>query len=199
VPLQSGHPLTILFSIGGAGAQKEIAATLLGSLEGRIRRGEVRVVVSAGIKRGVRDYHRVKVARLGLEACLGTSIDILFAADMLEYFREFSLALRKTDVLWTKPSELSFYTGLGLPIVMAPPLGSQEQANREWLLRLGSGILQDDPRYAHEWLFDLLDSGWFAEAAMQGFVEGDQLGTSNIRRIIQHESTRTMESGVGSA
>jgi hypothetical protein len=185
VPLQSGHPLTILFSIGGAGAQKEIAATLLGSLEGKIRRGEVRVVVSVGIKRGVRDYLWAKVAQLGLAARLGTSIDILFAADTVEYFREFSLALRKTDVLWTKPSELSFYTALGLPVVIAPPLGSQEQANREWLLRLGSGTLQDDPRYADEWFFDLLDSGWFAEAAMQGFVEGDKLGTSNITRIIR--------------
>ena len=28
--------------------------------------------------------------------------------------------MRTTDILWTKPSELSFYCGLGIPIVMAP-------------------------------------------------------------------------------
>jgi predicted transcriptional regulator len=101
-----------------------------------------------------------------------------------EYFRRFNLALRTTDVLWTKPSELSFYTALGLPIVMAPPLGSQERANREWLERLGAGVPQSDPRYADEWLFDLVESGWLAEAAMQGFVEGEQLGSAAIRATV---------------
>ena len=28
--------------------------------------------------------------------------------------------MRTTDILWTKPSELSFYCGLGIPIIMAP-------------------------------------------------------------------------------
>ena len=44
---------------------------------------------------------------------------------------------------------------------------------------------QDDPDYADQWLFDLLNSGWFAEAAMQGFVEVEKLGTYNIQKIIE--------------
>ncbi len=50
--------------------------------------------------------------------------------------------LRTTDILWTKPSELSFYTALGLPIIMTPPLGSQEEFNRKWLLTIASGTDQ---------------------------------------------------------
>jgi len=185
VPAHSDHPLTILFSIGGAGAQKGIGVGILESLQEKVRKAEVRVVLSAGIKTGVRDYLWQKVVEIGLAEQLGSGVEILFAADISEYFRQFTLALRKTDVLWTKPSELSFYTALGLPVVMAPPLGSQEQANKEWLLQLGSGIAQEDPAYASEWFFDLLESGWFAEAAMQGFVEGDKLGSFNIRGIIE--------------
>ena len=56
--------------------------------------------------------------------------------------------------------------------------------NRRWLLRLGSAVDQDDPDYADQWIFDLLNSGWFAEAAMQGFVEVEKQGTYNIRKII---------------
>jgi hypothetical protein len=149
----------------------------------------VRVVLSAGIKDWVRDYLWQKIAEVGLGQYLGNGVEILFATDINEYFRQFGLALRRTDVLWTKPSELSFYTALGLPVIMAPPLGSQERSNKEWLLRLGSGTTQEDPAYASEWFFDLLESGWFAEAAMQGFVEGDKLGTSNIRRIIQRSGS----------
>jgi hypothetical protein len=185
VPTYSDHPLTILFSIGGAGAQKDIGVGILRSLGEKVRRAEAKVILSAGIKTWVRDYLSQKVVEIGLVEELGRNVEILFAADIDDYFRQFSQALRKTDVLWTKPSELSFYTALGLPIVMAPPLGSQEQANKEWLLQLGSGIAQEDPAYASEWFFDLLESGWFAEAAMQGFVEGEQLGSLNIRRIVE--------------
>ena len=185
IPSYSDHPLTILFSIGGAGAQKDIGVGILRSLEEKVRQAEVKVVLSVGIKTRVRDYLWQEVTEMQLADHLGRGIEILFAADITEYFLQFARALRRTDVLWTKPSELSFYTALGLPIVMAPPLGAQEQANKEWLLQLGSGIAQEDPAYASEWFFDLLESGWFAEAAMQGFVEGEQLGSYNIRRIIE--------------
>ncbi len=207
-PLHDGptRPLTILFSIGGAGAQKEIAAALLRSLNGRIRNGEVRVVISAGIKPWVRDDVLQAARECGLPARTWLpddaararpttddrdertatdnqpSVEIVFAEHITEYFEMFNRALRAADVLWTKPSELSFFSALGLPVVLAPPIGSQEKANREWLLRLGAGIEQDDPTLTHEWFFDLLESGWFAEAAMEGFVEGECLAT---RRIIE--------------
>ena len=185
LPPRASQPLTILFSIGGTGAQKEIGAALVESLRRRIARGDVTIVLAAGVKPAVRDYLVEKAAAAGFAPGAGRGVEILFAETPSEYFRKFNLALRTTDVLWTKPSELSFYTALGLPIIMAPPLGSQERANREWLLRLGSGTSQEDPRYADEWLFDLVDSGWLAEAAMEGFVEGTQLGTPSIRAVVE--------------
>ena len=111
-------------------------------------------------------------------------IEIIFGDNIEDYFRKFNLALRKTDILWTKPSELSFFAALGLPIIIAPPVGSQEEFNRRWLQKSGFGIQQENPNYINEWLFDWLDKGYLAEAAMQGFVEGESLGTINIEKII---------------
>ncbi len=202
-PLPDGptRPLTILFSIGGAGAQAEIARELLLSLKPRILNRDVRLVISAGIKPWVREYVEQSIAETGLveltrvieagKAPPGeedAGVHLLVGTQVTEYFASFDRALRAADILWTKPSELSFYCALGLPIVMAPPIGAQEKANEEWLLRLGAATLQGDPGDTHEWLFDLLDSGWFAEAAMEGFVEGEQQATPQIGAIVQRRA-----------
>jgi hypothetical protein len=47
--------------------------------------------------------------------------------------------------------------------------------------------LQENPLYARQWLFDFLDSGRLAEAAMQGFIEAEQLGALKIQKIISQK------------
>ena len=54
-----------------------------------------------------------------------------------------------------------------------------------WLLKSGFGLLQENPNFTNEWLFDWLENGYFAEAAMQGFIEGEKLGTFKIKKIIK--------------
>ncbi len=186
LPQESDHPLTILFSIGGAGAQKKIAFRFVRSLSKSIKEGKLRVILSAGIRKEVRDYFLKQIRRNKLENCLGKNIEIICEEKIKDYFRKFNQKLRETDILWTKPSELSFYSGLGLPIIIAPSIGSQEDLNRKWLLRIGAGILQENPRYANQWLFDYLESGRFAEAAMRGFISIEKLGTYNIMKIVSN-------------
>ncbi len=183
LPEKSDHPLTIMFSIGGAGVQKELAVKFMKSLAGRIKLGEIKIILSAGIRQNVKEHFVESIKKLGLEENLGRNVEIIFSKNIQNYFKEFNQKLRKTDVLWTKPSELSFYTGLGLPIIIAPSIGSQEDFNRKWLLSLGSGVLQENPNYIDQWLFDFLASGRLAEAAMQGFVEVENLGVYNIKKI----------------
>ena len=173
-----------MFAVGGAGAQKEIGIKTVESLAGKIKAGEIKIILVAGVKEKVRDYFLQHFSHLGFKKNLKKSIEIIFEKDIETYFKKFNQALRKTDILWTKPSELSFYTGLGLPIIIAPPIGSQEHFNKEWLLQLGSAIPQKNPKYTNEWLFDLLETGWFAEGAMQGFVESPNLGTFNIEKVV---------------
>ncbi len=184
LPSKPERPLTIMFCVGGAGAQKEIGIQIAQSLKEKIKQGEIKLVFSAGIRAEVKKYFQEQIKKIGLESCLGKSLEVIFSKNIEDYFKDFNLALKTTDILWTKPSELSFYSGLGLPIIIAPPVGSQEIFNRKWLVSIGAGIIQENPAYTHQWLFDLLDSGRFARAAMQGIIEAETLGTFNIEKII---------------
>jgi len=182
LPEKSDHPPTIMFSVGGAGAQKEIAIKIVKCLRSHLEPGKIKIILSAGIRKKVKDYFEKEIGR----ELSSTNSEILFGENIEDYFQKFNLALRKTDVLWTKPSELSFYSALGIPIIIAPPIGSQEEFNKRWLLKSGFGISQENPSYTDQWLFDWLDRGYLAEAAMEGFIEGEKLGTFKISRII-HE------------
>lgn len=177
------HILTIMFAIGGAGAQKEMVMEYIKSLYDKIKKKEIQIYLSAGIRQGVNDYFVKSLKSLKLGKNIGKNIEIIFEKDITKYFDVFSNRLRKTDILWTKPSELCFYSGLGVPILMAPTIGSQEDYNKRWLIGLGAGIQQVNPKYADQWIFDYLDSGRFAEAALDGFIEVEKLGTYNIEKI----------------
>lgn len=179
------HSLTIMFVVGGAGAQKEIGIKIIQSLAEEIKKNEIKIILASGIREKVREYFEKNIGRLGLKEYLQKNIEIIFEKDIEDYFQDFNRALRKTDILWTKPSELSFYSALGLPIIIAPPIGSQEEFNMRWLLKSGFGILQENPAYTNQWLFDWLEKGYLAEFAMQGFIEGEKLGTYNIKRIVK--------------
>jgi len=178
------HPLTITFAVGGAGAQKMMAKDILFSLKKRLLKEEVQLNLVAGTRNDVYSYFQEKINECGLKKLLDKSIKIIFALEKEDYFNQFNEALRTTDMLWTKPSELVFYTALGIPLVTAPSLGAQEVYNRTWLKTIGAGISQNNPKYVHEWLFDWVDSGWLAEAAMAGFLDGRQFGVSNIKDVV---------------
>jgi len=181
---RSTRPFTVMFGVGGAGAQLELAKTIVTSLRSELTEKRLRFVLVAGVRKEVREGFIEHLRFLEIENLLGGSVQIIFEKTKEAYFESFNKMLRVTDVLWTKPSELCFYTALGVPIIMAPPVGSQEKFNKLWLKTLAAGIAQQDPRFTNEWLFDWLDSGWLAEAAMQGFLEAPRYGTYNIEKII---------------
>jgi hypothetical protein len=186
-PKKIDHPLTVTFAVGGAGAQRELGIEIVTSLKQKIEQHEIRVNLVAGTHSDVNNYFRKEILALGLKKELGKYVRIVFDKKKYEYFHAFDKALKETDILWTKPSELSFYTALGLPIIMSSPIGSQEKFNQKWLKTIGSGIDQEDPKYTHQWLFDWINSGWFAEAAMQGFVEASTSGVENIKKVLAHK------------
>ncbi len=188
MPEKSDHILTIMFSVGGAGAQKEIPLFAVNSLRDKIKNNKLRFIISVGTHQEMWRYFNENIKGLKLDH----AVQILSAKTTSEYFRIFNQALRQTDILWTKPSELSFYAGLGIPIIIAPTIGSQEDFNTRWLLHVGAGMLQENPKYTDQWLFDLLNAGDFAEIAMQGFVEIQKLGTYNIKRIIFNHNEKNL-------
>lgn len=182
LPQKSRRPLTIMFSAGGAGAQGEIGLNIVRQLAGRIKSGSVKVVLSVGINHKLKKIYQEEARKLKMDKCPG--LEILFERKIADYFDRFNETLRQTDILWTKPSELSFYSALGVPIIVAPPIGSQEDFNKSWLLKSGFGIEQDDMRSIGQWLDDWLANGYLAEAAMEGFIEGEKMGTKNIKQLV---------------
>jgi hypothetical protein len=176
--------LSLTFAVGGAGAQKEIGAAILKSLKSRIQKHQIQVNLVAGIRSEIYQYFLAFVKKLELENELGSGVKILRSETQEKYFREFNQLLRTTDILWTKPSELSFYCGLGIPIIISPPLGSQERYNQHWLTELQAGIPQEDPSLCSEWLFDLLNEGRLAQTAWDGFLNARKCGTYKIEEIV---------------
>ena len=179
---EANRPLSLTFAVGGAGAQKDLGRIILERLASKIRDGKLRFNLIAGSRLDVYNFFQEVLRKNSLLGHKG--IKVIYNPDKMKYFTDFNLVLRETDILWTKPSELSFYSGLGLPIIIAEPIGSQEEYNRRWLLGIGSGVDSKNPKNVEEWLFDFLNSSWLAEAAMNGFLKAPKMGAYNIRNLI---------------
>jgi hypothetical protein len=174
--------ITITYTVGGAGAQKEIGGKIAQSLKEKLKSGEIRLILVAGIRKEVNEYFESVKSEIDPG---GESIKIIFSESLYEYFALFNEALHITDILWTKPSELSFYCALGIPIIMSPIIGSQEKFNRKWLREIQAALKQEKPDYTDQWLYDLLNRGTLAESAWDGFLKARKLGTFKIKQVLE--------------
>ena len=189
---RADRTLTITYAVGGAGALKEVGVKIARSLKVKLLAGEVRLNLAAGTKEPVRQFFEQTKQEIPTD-----NIRVIYAGTAEAYFAKFNETLRTTDILWTKPSELSFYSALGIPIIMTPAIGSQEKFNRRWLQDIQAGVRQEHPEYTDQWLFDLLKSGRLAEAAWAGFLKARKLGTYKIQEVLTtgqlaHESSPIM-------
>lgn len=187
-PEADASPMTITYAVGGAGAQAEIAEGVVKSLAKPIKAGKIRLNLVAAHRNEVNLYFERLLQKEGLNSTNGTRI--IYNPNKNQYFREFNEILHDTDILWTKPSELSFYCGLGIPIIIAPPIGPHEVFNQRWLRDLGAGLHQADPQYCGEWILDYLLDGKLSLAAWDGFLYARKLGADRISEVLE---TGTME------
>lgn len=179
---RNNRKLTITYAVGGAGAQKEIGEKIANSLKEKLVAGEIRLNLVAGIRKEVNEFFQAVKKEIDP---VGDNLKIIYSDSLYEYFKVFNNALQETDILWTKPSELSFYCALGIPIVMSPIIGSQEKFNRKWLHEIQAGLKQEKPDYTDQWLNDLLNRGTLAESAWDGFLKARKLGTFKILQVLE--------------
>jgi hypothetical protein len=180
---KNDRKLTITYAVGGAGAQKEIGGKIATSLKEKITTEEIRLILVAGIRKEVNEYFQAIKKDIDPD---GENIKIIYAETLHDYFDIFNKALHETDILWTKPSELSFYCALGIPIVMSPIIGSQEKFNKKWLHEIQAAMKQEKPEYVDQWLYDLLNRGTLAESAWDGFLKARKLGTFKIYQVLEN-------------
>ena len=178
------RPVTITFAVGGAGAQRQLGIKIAKAIREKLTKNHMKLILVAGTHWNVAAYFKMHLKAAGLGKLIGKNIIIFYEKDRHRYFNKFDQVLRKTDILWTKPSELSFYTGAGLPIVMAPPIGSQEEFNKLWLQNVGGGIAMHNPESCNEWLQDWIDSGALARMAWNGYAEAPTHGAYRIDNVI---------------
>lgn len=176
------EPLTLSYAVGGAGAQAEIAEGVVKSLAPGILAGKIRLNLVAAHRNEVRQYFLKLLDRYKLTE--SGNIRIIYNKDKNAYFNEFNKMLRTTDLLWTKPSELSFYCGLGIPIIISPPIGPHEVFNQRWLRDLGAGSHQLEPQYCCEWIMDYLYDGRLSQAAWDGFLYARKTGIYKIAEVL---------------
>ena len=179
------RPLTLAYMVGGAGAEKELGIEIVKSLKSKIQKGKIAVNLVAGSRLDVLSYFKEKLKKEKLSRLVGNGVDIIYTLGRNYYFQKINELLRTTDIIWTKPSELSFYCALGLPVIIAPPVGAHEEENKRWLERTGAGFVQGEPKYTDEWLFYWIYEGRFAEAAWNGFIDARKKGTYDIEKLIR--------------
>ncbi len=166
----------VVFAVGGAGAQAPLAHRLLRSLAPALEAGRLRLALVAGVRRAVAEGFLKEAAELQVRQ----NLEILHEPDWPAYYRRFNALLARADVLWTKPSEMTFYAALGLPLVIAPHVGDHERYNAEWVREHGAGLSQGDPENAHRWLLEWLSDGTLTDAAWAGFTRLPARGTYAI-------------------
>jgi hypothetical protein len=179
----TGAPL-VTFAVGGAGAQAGLPRKFLPGFRGPIERGQLRLALVAGVRRHVAVAFEQAIAEAGLEGQLGSGVQILAEPDMPTYFQRLNQLLATTDVLWTKPSEMTFFGALGLPLLLAPPVGVHESYNLRWARESGNGLKQRDARFVAERLLDWLEDGTLAGAAWSGFMRMPKFGTYRIADVV---------------
>ncbi len=186
VPEEPTQAPLVTFAVGGAGAQARMVDRFLPNLAEEIRKGKWRLALVAGIREEVREIFLDALKKNKLEDLLGNEIQLIFEKDFLSYYRSFNQVLAQTDVLWTKPSELSFYAALGIPLVFSWPVGHQEKCNRRGIIEAGAGLKQGNPSHAAHWLGDWLKDGTLAAAAWAGFIRLPKFGTYQIADRLRH-------------
>ncbi|HVO20479.1 MAG TPA: hypothetical protein VMU15_14565 [Anaeromyxobacter sp.] len=182
---EEGRPAQITFAVGGAGAQAGRAARFLPGFRRALEAGRVRIALVAGVRPEVEARFREAIAAAGMEPLLGGSVEILRGEGFADYYARFNALLSRTDVLWTKPSELVFYGALGLPLVLATPVGVHERYNRRWARESGAGLKERDVRFAGEWLGDWLADGVLAAAAWAGYMQLPKFGLYRILEAVR--------------
>ncbi len=178
---QEGVPPLATYTVGGAGAQADLAQRLLRSLKSTIEERRLRLCLVAGVREEVAAKFRQWVREEGLEGALEAGdVSVVVEEDIERYFVRFNQVLAETDILWTKPSEMTFFTALGLPLVLSRPVGVHERYNRRWAIENGGGLKMRHPDYAGYWIREWLAEGTLAGAAWFGFLRFPKFGLYQI-------------------
>ncbi len=181
-----GPPL-LTFAVGGAGAQAARAHQLLKALANPLRDGAVRLALVAGLRPRLARTFRRWADACGVDGT-GGALTIVEAETFEVLYERFNAVLARTDALWTKPSELSFYAALGLPLILDDPVGDHERANARWVLAAEAGVVRPADNDMGPQILAWLGDGTLASCARQGFARLPRGGATAIAETVFNRS-----------
>lgn len=195
--IEDGQPPHLAFAVGGSGAQAEMPDEFLPSLKPMLDAGQLRLTLVAGARHEVKEQFEQQLIRHGIRASADSPVHVLYEDDVDRYFARFDELLADVDILWTKPSEMTFYGGLGIALLLAPPVGRHEYYNRRWARENVAGVKQRDTEHAGEWLREWLSDGTLAMSAWAGYKRLPSLGLYRIVERLTSEGFPEHEHAAG--
>lgn len=158
--LDAKKPVRVLFSVGGAGAQKSYLSRFIQAIVDLIRSGQVHLWVNAGDHAEVADavrtaFDKLKIGYSTVESfsdlqsfCNSYPLNgddpprnavVFHFSSHYEAFTATDLLIRRCDLLSTKPGELAFFP---VPKLFAKRVGDHEAASAVRSMELGEGTAE---------------------------------------------------------
>lgn len=178
----SNFALTLMYPFSGAGAYQKYFSEFVKAVSAELLGGSIRLIVSAGSNQGAFSEARRVICRNGLDR--SPSVRLLYNHDLFSAFSEFNAILPEVDLLITKPSELVFYSSLGIPLLMLPPIGAHEAKNRLYILENKCGFDMISLNKFTEVLDEFKRSGKLLDLAENGYEKIPRNGSEVINDYV---------------
>lgn len=182
ISANSSCRLTLMYPFSGAGAYQKYFSQFVKAIASDLLSGDIKLVVFAGSNQGAFNEAKRVCRHNGLES--SHSVQLLYNPDLFTAFSEFNAALREVDLLITKPSELVFYSGLGIPLFMLPPIGAHEAKNRLYILENECGMDMVDINKFIKVIKEFKSSGRLIDLAENGYEKIPRDGSEMINDYV---------------
>ena len=172
--IKQGKARRYLLTVGGAGAQVDIFAKIIARLMPKIKKNKAALFVNVGDHKNVWEQLKEKIPALSASTehfndfdeistfCANaingdvTGVHAFCNDDIFAAVYSTNLLMRATDVLITKPSELSFYP---VPKLMIKRVGGHERWGAVRAAEVGDGTYECDTLPQIYTMLDLLQNG----------------------------------------
>lgn len=178
----SNYSLTLMYPFSGAGAYQKYFSEFVKAISLELQGGDIKLIVSAGSNQGAYSEARRVIHRNRLDN--SPSVRLLYNPDLFAAFSEFNAALPEVDLLITKPSELVFYSGFGIPLLMLSPIGDHEARNRLYILENKCGFDMIHLNKFTKVINEFKRSGKLLELAENGYEKIPRNGSEAINDYV---------------
>lgn len=150
-----------------------------------VRAGELVIHLFTGTDTARARSIEALVRNKTLHRHLGSSLVVHTHDNETQAFESFAQALPDMDLLWTTPNPWVFYAGLGIPVIVQPPVGGQEEARYAWVRGVQAGLPPLELQTAGDWLLDWKRSGGLARLAWNGYGSAPSMGLTRLKQLIE--------------